>query len=146
DNLTILGIVLIPGVVARLAGASDGDGRDETEIKALLEEEVSQRAVVIAGGFKADPTRRAAAMQESGEALEVGFGALDLEMFAHTGRQLNKNVVAQFGDIDSYPNRRLRGRTALGHSGCAPSKRNGFRLYEGVCHAMAIASEGTMAA
>ena len=67
-------------------------------------------------------------------------------MFAHARRQLDENIMAQFGNIDGYPNRRLSDRTALGHSGCAPSKREMcFQLYEGVCHAVTIDSEGTTA-
>jgi hypothetical protein len=125
-DLTILGIVLVPGVVAGLASASDGYGGNHAEAEALEMKEVSKGAVIIASRLEAYQARRAAAVQESCEALEVGQGGVDLEALAHTRWQLDEDIVAQFGNVNGYPNRRLSDRTAVGHSGCAPSKEMRF--------------------
>jgi hypothetical protein len=74
NDLTIFRVVLIPGVIVGLASAGDRDGGDEAKAEALAVEKVSQRAVIIAGGFKANEARRAARVEESGEALEVREG------------------------------------------------------------------------
>jgi hypothetical protein len=87
DDLAVFRVVLVPGVIASLAGAGDRDGGDHTEAEALEVKEVSERAVIIARGFKAYGARRAASVEESRQALEVSQCRVDLQVLAHTGRE-----------------------------------------------------------
>ena len=55
DDLRILGIVLVPAVMQRLAGAGQRDRRDQLQIEASLSEVMRQGAMVVAGCLEPDP-------------------------------------------------------------------------------------------
>src|SRR5260370_39325717 len=75
DYLSIFGIVLIPGVVHRLAGPRQRQGGDETQLEAMAVEKIRQRPMIVAGGLEADQRRRASAAHILSQTLVV-FGAI----------------------------------------------------------------------
>jgi hypothetical protein len=57
NDLCVFRIVLVPGVVQRLAGAGDGERRDESQLTDGLTQHVRQGPMVIAGRFERDFAR-----------------------------------------------------------------------------------------
>lgn len=58
DHLRVLGVFLVPGVVRCLAGAGQGQVRNQTQLQALVMKKVSQRSTVVAGRLEGDQSRR----------------------------------------------------------------------------------------
>ncbi len=52
QNLRILGIVLVPGIMHGLTGARHGQRWDQLQVKTLGMEKMSERPVIVAGASK----------------------------------------------------------------------------------------------
>jgi len=71
DHLRILGIVLVPAIVQRLAGAGQGDGRDQPQLETRRKQSMCQGTVVVTGGFESDDDRTPDIAEVRGEAIVV---------------------------------------------------------------------------
>src|SRR6185436_1824015 len=78
-DLRVLGIVLVPAVVERLARASERQGGDQPDREASLEKTPSEGTMVIAGGLESAGDRLAEAGQEVDKAVVVRPGVEHLQ-------------------------------------------------------------------
>jgi len=60
DDLGVLGVVLVPGIVEGIASSGYGYRGNQAKRKALGSKEMGQRTVIVAGGFESDAARIAA--------------------------------------------------------------------------------------
>ena len=77
DDLGVLGVVLVPAVVQRLAGAGEGDGGDQPDVEAGLHQAPSQRAVVVPGRLEADGDRARQGLQLGYQPVVLGAAVGD---------------------------------------------------------------------
>jgi hypothetical protein len=71
QNLRILRIVLVPGVVHRLACAGYSKRRNQFQVKALGLQKMSQGTMVVASGFETETDREVETVQVVGKATEL---------------------------------------------------------------------------
>jgi hypothetical protein len=71
NDLRILGIVLVPRVVHRLAGAGQRQSRNQPEREALTMKKVRQRTVIVAGCLESDHSRRIESAQLVRQSFEI---------------------------------------------------------------------------
>ena len=97
DDLRVLGVVLVPAIVQRLACSGERDRRDEAQLKPRRQQPVRQRAMVI--------TRR---LEPDDDGTTDGSEPAAF-------RSLDKDLLPVLGHIDGYQHGAGRRRGELGH-------------------------------
>lgn len=88
-----------------LAGTRHGQRWNQLQVKTLDREKVSERPVIVAGGFKADTHWLLEAMQVISQAPELdGSVQQDQALAALRAGRLNQYFVTKLGNIDGYQN------------------------------------------
>ncbi len=104
NDLSVLGIVLVPGVVHGLSGTSHSQRRDELQFESLGVEEISQSPMVVAGGLKPNTNRKPQTVKKISESAEVVGSVLDTNsLSAAPAGSFDQRFVVVLGHIDSYP-------------------------------------------
>src|SRR5208283_4364871 len=109
DHLSVLGIVLVPGVVHGFASAGQSQRRNKLQFEPFRVEEVGERPMVVAGGFKTDTNREPKTVEESSERAEILSRVLHSNPLpAAPARSFDQSFVAILGYIDGYPHEPFR--------------------------------------
>src|SRR5215207_11135306 len=116
DDLRVLRVVLVPGVMQRLAGACHREAGGQSQLEALGAEEVSETAVVIGRWLEGDqalPTERAQVVGEPAELREL---VADDHLLTAAVWQLDEDIVLELGDVDGYQDGRRWCRVLACHA------------------------------
>src|SRR4051794_39933957 len=115
-DLRVLGIVLVPAVVERLAGASERQGGDQPDCEASLKKAPSEGTMVIAGGLESAGDRLAETGQEVDEAVVVRPGVEHRQAPpARLAWDLDQDLVAGLANINRDENALCGRKLGLGH-------------------------------
>ena len=107
QDLRILRIVLVPGVVHRFPRASHCQRRDQLQVKALAEQEMSQGSVVVASCLEHDVNGHLERMQVIGKPSKLNCRVeQDQTLAAFPSGRFDQHVMAKLGDVDGYQNDR----------------------------------------
>jgi hypothetical protein len=115
DDLGVLGVVLVPGVVEGLPGARHRHRRDQAKAEALNLEEVSEGAVIVARGLEGDATAIVTAGEQDGKLGEIFEVIGNPEVSTMPVRKFEQRDVVSLGDIHGYPQNRRSVRNRSGH-------------------------------
>ncbi len=74
NDLRVLRVVLVPGVVQGLPCAGDSNGRNQAQTKARPPEDVGERPMVVAGRLERDLARRPERAEHADEPVDLCFG------------------------------------------------------------------------
>src|ERR1700722_154857 len=103
DDLSIFGIVLIPGVEDRLAQSSSGYRGYKNDVKTLGYEAEGDRAMVIGGRFYCDTAWCSARPQESDQAVIVISLMHEAKSLLPAISMFHQCHVYPFGNVDRDP-------------------------------------------
>ena len=116
DDLRVLGVVLVPAIVQRLACSGERDRRDEAQLKPRRQQPVRQRAMVITRRLEPDDDGTTDGSELLDEAVIVLLGRHDGHPPAPAAfRSLDKDLLPVLGHIDGYQHGAGRRRGELGH-------------------------------
>ncbi len=129
DHLRVLRIILVPTVVQRFSGPSQGNRGDEAQRESRLEQAECERPVIVARRLEGSDHGPADLPQEIDEAIVLGAGVQHGQSSAaKLARRFNQDVVAQLRHIYGYQNSIWRRRLSVGH-GRASSKVQNRHLH-----------------
>jgi len=116
DYLRVLGIILVPAIVQRFACPGQGDRRNQAQLEPGGQQAMRQRAVIVAGCFKADDHGPADGRQIVSQPVIVRLRRHD----GHTAsaaafRSFEENFLAVLRHIDGYQDGVGWRRMQLGH-------------------------------
>src|SRR5678816_4366558 len=114
DDLSILRVVLVPGIVKCVPCSGDRNRRRQLKRIALLIEETGERPMVVAGSFEGYLARCPRSFDRGRELLPSRAGVCYPHPPATTVWVFDQNVVKELSDIDCHERR--RGRTVYVHS------------------------------
>src|SRR5215210_4414650 len=120
-DLRVLGIVLVPAVVERLARASERQGGDQPDREASLKKAPGEGTMVVAGGLESAGDRLAEAGQEADEAVVLSPGIEHGQAPpASVAWDLDQDLVAGLPNIDRDENALCGRKLGLGHGRFVP--------------------------
>src|SRR5215212_700494 len=115
-DLRVLGVVLVPAVVERLARASERQGGDQPDREAGLQKAPGEGTMVIAGGLEAAGDRLAEAGQEVDKAVVLSPGIEHGQAPpTSVAWDLDQDLVTGLADIDRDENALSGRKLGLGH-------------------------------
>src|SRR5688572_11472139 len=124
NDLRVLGVVLVPAVVKRLAGARERQRGDQAHLEAGLDEPPGDRAMIVAGRLEAAGHGLPQAEQELDEAVVLSAGVEQGEPSpAALAWDLEEDLVAGLGDIERYENAGMGRKLVGGHGRSVSSVR-----------------------
>jgi hypothetical protein len=115
NNLSVLGVVLVSGIVKSFTGAGHRYRRDQANAEALDLEEVREGAMIIARGFEGDAARVSIPGEQDGKLGKIFEVIGDPEVSTTPVTKLEQHEVMSLSDIHGYPQDRGSVRNKGGH-------------------------------
>lgn len=116
DDLSILGIVLVPAVVQSLSRPGERNRGDQPQLEAGRKQSVGERAMVVAGRLEANEDRSPYRRKISNQAVVIRPGRQHGHPpAAPSFRSFDQDLLAVLGHVDRYQHGAAGNRKALGH-------------------------------
>jgi hypothetical protein len=102
DDLSVFRVVLIPGVMQRLARPGDREAGGQSQLEALRAKEVGEAAVVVGRRLEGDQALCAERAQVICKLSELRELVADNHLLTAAVGQFGEDIVLELGDIDGY--------------------------------------------